>query len=416
MGLKWLTKVFCPYTARGSRGTRLLLVDGHSSHVNLAFLDYAMSNRIVVLVLPPHSTHRLQPLDLGLFGPLSQAYNLQMQQFMLRYQGFVSLSKRDFYGLFQEAWLASFTHANIESAWEASGIYPFNPDRTILQLKYSEGPQAPITPRRARNIRDMAVPNTIRPLRRLFRDLGPLRNNPRVRLLISASEMAMATSSIIKHENAGLREAIILLKKKKIKGKRLNVLGRDNGGAQLFGPDKIQIAKQLAITKMQANHAAVQERVTKKQLAAEKKKQAERAKAERRDNRAANAQLKADAKKQLELEKAAKKASKEADKLRKQLEQYQDSRHQKKGGGDISLTAPSTPVTSRPSHNTTMRSPIDMTVTIQSRPLKEMVPRPTSPSQALVVDGGKSKQSLIVILKLQHPSRFRHIFKKKIIV
>ena len=58
---------------------RLLLVDGHSSHVNLAFLDYATSNRVVVLVLPPHSTHRLQPLDLGLFGPLSKAYDRQAQ-------------------------------------------------------------------------------------------------------------------------------------------------------------------------------------------------------------------------------------------------------------------------------------------------------------------------------------------------
>ena len=51
--------------------------------------------------------------------------------------------------------------------------------------------------------------------------------------------MAMAISNIIKYENAGLREAIILLKKKKIKGKHLNVLGRDNGDTQLFRPDKI---------------------------------------------------------------------------------------------------------------------------------------------------------------------------------
>ena len=115
MGLKWLIKVFCPYTARGSRGTHLLLINGYLSHVNLAFLDYAMSNYIVVLVLPPHLMHQLQLLDLGLFNPLSKIYNLQVQQFILQYQGFISLSKRDFYGLFQEAWLALFIHDNIKN-------------------------------------------------------------------------------------------------------------------------------------------------------------------------------------------------------------------------------------------------------------------------------------------------------------
>ena len=29
---------------------------------------------MLVLCLPPHSTHLLQPLDVGLFGPLQHAY------------------------------------------------------------------------------------------------------------------------------------------------------------------------------------------------------------------------------------------------------------------------------------------------------------------------------------------------------
>ena len=158
MGLKWLSKVFCPYTAGKSRGTRLLLVDGHSSHVNLAFLEYAIANRIVVLVLPPHSTHRLQPLDIGLFGPLSKTYDRQIQDFMLEYQGFVSLTKRDFYPLFREAWITSFTSVNIASGFEASGIFPLNPERTIIHLKTPQGPPAPITPKGFKYARYDAVP------------------------------------------------------------------------------------------------------------------------------------------------------------------------------------------------------------------------------------------------------------------
>jgi hypothetical protein len=73
LGLQWLIKVFDPYTrTKAGRGKRLLIVDGHSSHVNMKFLDAADRLRIIVHIMPPHSTHRLQPLDVGLFGPLAQ--------------------------------------------------------------------------------------------------------------------------------------------------------------------------------------------------------------------------------------------------------------------------------------------------------------------------------------------------------
>jgi DDE superfamily endonuclease len=74
--LKWLVQVFDRYTRRlaGNR-RRLLIVDGHLSYVNIAFLNKCDELRILVLILPPHSTHRLQPLNVGLFQPLSTTYS-----------------------------------------------------------------------------------------------------------------------------------------------------------------------------------------------------------------------------------------------------------------------------------------------------------------------------------------------------
>jgi hypothetical protein len=68
IGLAWLQQVFERYT-KPTRATqrRLLIVDGHSSHVNMAFVDWADQHGIILLILPPHTTHRLQPLDVGLF-------------------------------------------------------------------------------------------------------------------------------------------------------------------------------------------------------------------------------------------------------------------------------------------------------------------------------------------------------------
>ena len=52
----------------------LLILDGHHSHNNLRFYEYAWDNKIILLSYPGHSTHLLQPLDVGLFPPLQTAH------------------------------------------------------------------------------------------------------------------------------------------------------------------------------------------------------------------------------------------------------------------------------------------------------------------------------------------------------
>jgi hypothetical protein len=60
IGQQWLETVFDRLTKeKVGRERRLLIVDGHSSHVNMQFIDYADTNRILLAVFPPHSTHRL---------------------------------------------------------------------------------------------------------------------------------------------------------------------------------------------------------------------------------------------------------------------------------------------------------------------------------------------------------------------
>jgi len=49
---------------------RMLIFDGHSSYISAEFLHYCWEYKIIPFQLPPHSTHLLQPLDIGLFQPL----------------------------------------------------------------------------------------------------------------------------------------------------------------------------------------------------------------------------------------------------------------------------------------------------------------------------------------------------------
>ena len=83
----------------------------------MAFLNMCDKLRIVVIILPPHSTHRLQPLDVSLFQLLATAYSQEINDIMHKGAGIVSMTKRIFWGCFKPAWQRSFSHNNITSAF-----------------------------------------------------------------------------------------------------------------------------------------------------------------------------------------------------------------------------------------------------------------------------------------------------------
>jgi len=53
----------------------LLLLDNHDSHISVASIEYAKNNGIVMLTFPPHCSHKLQPLDRSVYGPLHFCIN-----------------------------------------------------------------------------------------------------------------------------------------------------------------------------------------------------------------------------------------------------------------------------------------------------------------------------------------------------
>lgn len=79
----------------------MLIVNGHASHVSTEFIRFAREHKIVCLCLPAHSTHLLQPLDVGVFGPLKQNYKTLLAE-KTRFTTY-SLDKADFISLIQKA-------------------------------------------------------------------------------------------------------------------------------------------------------------------------------------------------------------------------------------------------------------------------------------------------------------------------
>ena len=125
--LRWLSRVFKADTrSKAGNHQRLLLVDGYSTYVNLKFLEFTDTHRILVLVLPAHPMHRLQPLDIGLFAPLTKAYNNELNDLMHRSLEMVSIFKRMFWPMFRTAWFARFTEKNIVSSFAQPGICAYD--------------------------------------------------------------------------------------------------------------------------------------------------------------------------------------------------------------------------------------------------------------------------------------------------
>jgi len=93
--------------------------------VSSDFIQYCCDHSIIALCLPPHSTHLLQPLDVGVFGPLAKAYKKLVHEHS-RY-GAVNISKVDFLHYYHKARSTAITTRNVLSAWRAAGLIPYDP-------------------------------------------------------------------------------------------------------------------------------------------------------------------------------------------------------------------------------------------------------------------------------------------------
>ncbi|XP_065674145.1 uncharacterized protein LOC136091088 [Hydra vulgaris] len=53
----------------------LLILDNHETHMSINFINLASDNDVIVLTIPPHTSHKLQPLDIAVYGPFKCHYN-----------------------------------------------------------------------------------------------------------------------------------------------------------------------------------------------------------------------------------------------------------------------------------------------------------------------------------------------------
>lgn len=103
----------------------LLVLDNHSSHLSVPALELAKNNYITMLSFPPHCSHRLQPLDVSVFGPFKKYLSTTQDGWMRSHPGKV-MSIYDIPSIVRTALPLALNPQNIIKGFEKSGIYPFN--------------------------------------------------------------------------------------------------------------------------------------------------------------------------------------------------------------------------------------------------------------------------------------------------
>jgi hypothetical protein len=214
IGLSWLQNHFIPMTTSRTKGKyRLLVLDGHGSHLTPYFDRICSENDIIPICMPAHSSHLLQPLDIGCFSVLKRAYGGLVEKRMRN--GINHIDKLDFLAAYPTARAEAYKPATIQNAFAAAGIVPYDPDRVISLLNIhlktptppgsSSSAWSPTTPHNLKQLTRQA--SSMKALLKQGSRSPPTPTKSTLDQLIKGSEKAMYQVAFLTKELRDLRAA-----------------------------------------------------------------------------------------------------------------------------------------------------------------------------------------------------------------
>jgi hypothetical protein len=200
----WLINIFGPASKKLQLGAkRLLLLDGHTTHLTIEVWEYCKEENIILFTTPPHLTHLVQPLDVGVFGPWKKNYRDAIDQ---SYQtGCTNFDKLEFLDSIYAIRKRTFKVSTVVHAWKKAGLLPINPAVVLEPLKARLAYRRPPSPS-TRRLGEYPTPTTSRSLQRtikLLKDGGAedLSYDTLVDKMLRGSQ-------IIAHQNTFLKRSL----------------------------------------------------------------------------------------------------------------------------------------------------------------------------------------------------------------
>jgi len=111
---------------------RLLIMDGHSSHIAANVIAHCMKHKIDHLILPSHTSHVLQPLDISVFSPLKHALARDTDTASRLDSG--RNPRSEWTSMYIRAWQTALRSSNILSGWKATGLPLLSPIAVCCEI------------------------------------------------------------------------------------------------------------------------------------------------------------------------------------------------------------------------------------------------------------------------------------------
>lgn len=103
----------------------LLIIDNHETHLSVEVLEKASAAGVVILTFPPHTSHRLQPLDVSVYSPFKTYYNQAVGHWLLNNPG-KTMTIYNIAEIVGQIYWKALSTSNIVNGFRKTGIYPFN--------------------------------------------------------------------------------------------------------------------------------------------------------------------------------------------------------------------------------------------------------------------------------------------------
>jgi hypothetical protein len=130
----WFKNMFMKHI--GSSRPKMLILDSHKSHIDYELAQTAKDNGIILLALPPHTSHIFQPLDVAVFKPLKGVYKKLASEWLLNNTE-KEIPLKDFVNMFYQAFDKSVTSKNLIAGFVGSCIFPCRLEVALKKVEKS---------------------------------------------------------------------------------------------------------------------------------------------------------------------------------------------------------------------------------------------------------------------------------------
>ena len=103
----------------------VVFMDNHESHFGIEVIEMARMSGLSIITFPPHTSHKLQPLDVAVYDPLKCHYKKVVNEWNLSHPA-CRITIYDLAECFSKAFFRALSFENIASGFKKTGIWPLN--------------------------------------------------------------------------------------------------------------------------------------------------------------------------------------------------------------------------------------------------------------------------------------------------